>query len=71
MIRTQIRHSTTSPARPAGPTVRDLISKPYRDMRELQRRVPQGTCIIAASDESQADMGVLLLHEEGSMLDRK
>jgi hypothetical protein len=39
-----------------------------RDLRELPRRMPQGACAPTASDESQTDLGLLLLHEEGSVL---
>ena len=39
-----------------------------RDLRELPRRMPQGARAPPASDESQTDLGLLLLHEEGPVL---
>ena len=39
-----------------------------RDLRKLPRWLPQGACAPSASDESQTDLGLLLLHEEGPVL---
>ena len=40
-------------------------------LRELQERVPLGTCAPTAPDEPPTDLGLLLLHEEGFVQDRE